>query len=136
MADLIEADHAVLGLERLHPRLPGVEVGIGAVDEDDRGCIFRPLVAQVDSDAVPDGHELRGRAAIFGAHFGRVRVGRAEDQESNHQQRDQRQQSAQGPLDHLPISAIQRRTTATPCWSTLALPSSGMAMPGSALFMR
>ena len=76
-----------------------------------------------------------GGRVLRGAHLGRIGIRRAQSQKRKGQHGDQRDQTAPEPSFHF-ISAIQRRTTATPCLSTLALPSSGMAMPGSALFIR
>ncbi len=103
--------------------------------QDDCGGIARPFVAQMHRAAIGELQPLRRFTAVFRPHLLRIGIGNAEDQEGDSYDCRQDAQNAQRPF-HGFISPIQRLTTSSPSSSTVSLPISGMATPGSGLAMR
>ena len=98
VAALIEADHPPVALQPLGPRLPGVQIGIRTMKQDNGGGIARPFVAQVHGDAVIELDELGRRAAVLGAHRGGVGIRNAEDEKGHYRQRGDNRQALRQPL--------------------------------------
>ena len=90
VAGQIHADEAIARLESLRPRLPGVERGVRAVDQQEHRRIARAGVAQMDAETSAEIDELRRRRAVFGAHRARIGVGAAKGEKSDKQRREDR----------------------------------------------
>lgn len=108
MALQVEGHDPVVRSKRVDPGLPGVERGVRAVEQHQRGGAAGPFVAQVDGEAGGHLHEARGGPGVAGPqHLGRDVGG-----PGSHQQTGQRAQPQGEPAQHPPHRC--RRVTGSP----------------------